>query len=81
MIITTAFFVLCMLPLLSIYFILKYMLVNQYKKIHCKLNHNTFNPVLENAILFAVGNTLVCDDLDEAKVLCWSGERFRGNYH
>nr|XP_023886387.1 structural maintenance of chromosomes protein 1-like isoform X2 [Quercus suber] len=36
-----------------------------------------FNPVLENAILFAVGNTLVCDDLDEAKVLCWSGERFR----
>ncbi|XP_050251634.1 structural maintenance of chromosomes protein 1-like isoform X3 [Quercus robur] len=36
-----------------------------------------FNPVLEKAILFAVGNTLVCDDLDEAKVLCWSGERFR----
>ncbi|KAJ4726889.1 Structural maintenance of chromosomes protein [Melia azedarach] len=30
-----------------------------------------------DAILFAVGNTLVCDDLDEAKVLSWSGERFR----
>ena len=81
MIITKAFFFLCMLPLLSIYFILKYMLVNQYQKIHCKLNRNTFNPVLENAIIFAVGNTLVCDDLDEAKVLCCSGERFRGNYH
>ncbi|KAJ6412181.1 hypothetical protein OIU84_005273 [Salix udensis] len=31
----------------------------------------------EKAILFAVGNTLVCDDLDEAKVLGWTGERFR----
>ncbi|GAY40322.1 hypothetical protein CUMW_051040 [Citrus unshiu] len=29
------------------------------------------------AVLFAVGNTLVCDGLDEAKVLSWSGERFR----
>ncbi|KAJ6773725.1 STRUCTURAL MAINTENANCE OF CHROMOSOMES SMC FAMILY MEMBER [Salix purpurea] len=29
------------------------------------------------AILFAVGNTLVCDDLDEAKALSWTGERFR----
>ncbi|KDP26527.1 hypothetical protein JCGZ_17685 [Jatropha curcas] len=36
-----------------------------------------FDPVLEKAILFAVGNTLVCDDLDEAKVLSWSGERFK----
>ncbi|KAJ8749142.1 hypothetical protein K2173_013749 [Erythroxylum novogranatense] len=36
-----------------------------------------FDPVLERAILFAVGNTLVCDDLDEAKALSWSGERFR----
>ncbi|KAL8523126.1 hypothetical protein ACS0TY_013195 [Phlomoides rotata] len=35
------------------------------------------DPVLEKAILFAVGNTLVCDDLDEAKHLSWSGQRFR----
>ncbi|PON62633.1 Structural maintenance of chromosomes protein [Parasponia andersonii] len=41
------------------------------------LNHHTFDPVLEKAILFAVGNTLVCDDLEEAKVLSWSGERFK----
>lgn len=33
---------------------------------------------MEKAILFAVGNTLVCDDLDEAKALSWSGERFKG---
>ncbi|KAL0282383.1 UNVERIFIED_CONTAM: Structural maintenance of chromosomes protein 1 [Sesamum angustifolium] len=33
--------------------------------------------VLEKAILFAVGNTLVCDDLDEAKHLSWSGQRFK----
>ncbi|GMY06271.1 structural maintenance of chromosomes protein 1, partial [Fagus crenata] len=38
---------------------------------------NTFDPILEKAILFAVGNTLVCDDLAEAKVLSWSGERFK----
>ncbi|XP_050205176.1 structural maintenance of chromosomes protein 1 [Mercurialis annua] len=36
-----------------------------------------FEPVLEKAVLFSVGNTLVCDDLDEAKVLSWSGERFK----
>ncbi|XP_031403402.1 structural maintenance of chromosomes protein 1 [Punica granatum] len=36
-----------------------------------------FDPALERAILFAVGNTLVCDNLDEAKVLSWSGERFK----
>ncbi|XP_057965620.1 structural maintenance of chromosomes protein 1 [Malania oleifera] len=36
-----------------------------------------FDPPLEKAILFSVGNTLVCDDLDEAKVLSWSGERFK----
>uniref|UniRef100_A0A7N2MKQ0 Structural maintenance of chromosomes protein 1 n=1 Tax=Quercus lobata TaxID=97700 RepID=A0A7N2MKQ0_QUELO len=46
-------------------------------KIHCKLNCNTFDPVLEKAILFAVGNTLVCDELSEAKVLSWTGERFK----
>lgn len=36
-----------------------------------------FDPSLEKAILFAVGNTIVCDDLDEAKALSWSGERLR----
>ncbi|KAJ4968684.1 hypothetical protein NE237_015385 [Protea cynaroides] len=36
-----------------------------------------FDPALEKAILYAVGNTLVCDDLEEAKVLSWSGERFK----
>uniref|UniRef100_A0A2P2LWW5 Structural maintenance of chromosomes protein n=6 Tax=Rhizophora mucronata TaxID=61149 RepID=A0A2P2LWW5_RHIMU len=36
-----------------------------------------FDPVLEKAILFAVGNTLVCDDLEEAKVLSWNGERLK----
>ncbi|KAI3460958.1 hypothetical protein Pfo_017621 [Paulownia fortunei] len=36
-----------------------------------------FDPVLEKAILFAVGNTLVCDDLNEAKHLSWSGQRFK----
>ncbi|KAE8730632.1 Structural maintenance of chromosomes protein 1 [Hibiscus syriacus] len=29
------------------------------------------------AVLFAVGNTLVCDDLEEAKGLSWTGERFK----
>lgn len=43
------------------------------------LNNHTFNPTLEKAIIFAVGNTLVCDDLDEAKALSWSGERHKGN--
>ncbi|EPS57154.1 condensin complex components subunit, partial [Genlisea aurea] len=36
-----------------------------------------FDRVLENAILFAVGNTLVCDDIDEAKDLSWKGQRFK----
>ncbi|XP_073148877.1 structural maintenance of chromosomes protein 1 [Henckelia pumila] len=36
-----------------------------------------FDPVLEKAILFAVGNTLVCDNLHEAKDLSWSGQRFK----
>lgn len=36
-----------------------------------------FDPALEKAILFSVGNTLVCDGLDEAKVLSWSGERYK----
>lgn len=36
-----------------------------------------FDPVLEKAVLYAVGNTLVCDKLEEAKVLSWTGERFK----
>lgn len=32
---------------------------------------------LENAVLFAVGNTLVCDELNEAKRLSWTGERHK----
>ncbi|EOX94450.1 Structural maintenance of chromosome 1 protein, putative isoform 5 [Theobroma cacao] len=36
-----------------------------------------FDPALEKAVLFAVGNALVCDDLEEAKVLSWTGERFK----
>ncbi|GAB4841723.1 hypothetical protein Ancab_022445 [Ancistrocladus abbreviatus] len=33
--------------------------------------------VLEKAVLFAVGNTLVCDKLEQAKKLSWTGERFK----
>uniref|UniRef100_A0A0D6QVW1 Structural maintenance of chromosomes protein n=1 Tax=Araucaria cunninghamii TaxID=56994 RepID=A0A0D6QVW1_ARACU len=36
-----------------------------------------FDPALERAILYAVGNTLVCDGLDEAKALGWGNERYR----
>ncbi|KAK7277559.1 hypothetical protein RJT34_22574 [Clitoria ternatea] len=46
--------------------------VIQYPFTLCK-----FDPSLEKAILFAVGNTLVCDKLEEAKILSWSGERFK----
>lgn len=44
-----------------------------------ELNYCKFDPPLEKAILFAVGNTLVCEDLEKAKLLSWSGERFKGN--
>ncbi|GKU86268.1 hypothetical protein SLEP1_g816 [Rubroshorea leprosula] len=43
----------------------------------CGLDIHTFDPILEKAVLYAVGNTLVCDDLEEAKILSWSGERFK----
>ncbi|KAL6901022.1 hypothetical protein ACP4OV_005698 [Aristida adscensionis] len=33
--------------------------------------------VFDKAVLYAVGNTLVCDKLDEAKTLSWSGERYK----
>lgn len=36
-----------------------------------------FDRSLERAILYAVGNTLVCDSLEEAKILSWSGERYK----
>lgn len=36
-----------------------------------------FDRVLEKAVLFAVGNALVCDNLEEAKKLSWTGERFK----
>jgi CCR4-NOT transcription complex subunit 4 len=35
---------------------------------------------LRSSIMYAVGNTLVCDRLDEAKTLSWSGERYKGKY-
>lgn len=38
----------------------------------------TFDPALERALLYAVGNTLVCDRLDEAKRLAWGHERHKG---
>ncbi|OVA02394.1 RecF/RecN/SMC [Macleaya cordata] len=41
------------------------------------LAYCTFDPSLERAILYAVGNTLVCDKLEEAKDLSWSGERYK----
>lgn len=38
----------------------------------------TFDWALERALVFAVGNTLVCDGLDEAKALSWGSERHKG---
>ena len=46
----------------------------------CGLNIHKIDDSLKKAVLFAVGNTLVCDDLEEAKVLSWSGERFKGKF-
>ncbi|KAI3889925.1 hypothetical protein MKX03_020227, partial [Papaver bracteatum] len=36
-----------------------------------------FDPSLERVILYAVGNTLVCDKIEEAKDLSWSRERYK----
>ena len=44
----------------------------------CNLDYDKFDPALEKAVLFSVGNTLVCDNLDEAKRLSWTGERCKG---
>ncbi|XVF72004.1 hypothetical protein PTKIN_Ptkin12aG0086500 [Pterospermum kingtungense] len=33
--------------------------------------------IFDKAVIFAVGNTLVCDDLEKAEVLSWTGERFK----
>ncbi|KAG4193302.1 hypothetical protein ERO13_A07G213200v2 [Gossypium hirsutum] len=51
--------------------------LQRYAYAFCVLNIRKFDPALEKAVLFAVGNTLVCDDLEEAKVLSWTGERFK----
>ncbi|GJN31482.1 hypothetical protein PR202_gb19887 [Eleusine coracana subsp. coracana] len=36
-----------------------------------------FDRYLEKAVLYAAGNALVCDDIDEAKTLSWSGEGYK----
>ncbi|KAI5069842.1 hypothetical protein GOP47_0016143 [Adiantum capillus-veneris] len=36
-----------------------------------------FDSALEKAVLYAVGNTLVCDILEEAKSLAWGRERYK----
>ncbi|RWR83973.1 structural maintenance of chromosomes protein 1 [Cinnamomum micranthum f. kanehirae] len=36
-----------------------------------------FHGSLEKAVIYAVGNTLVCESLEEAKILSWSGERYK----
>eukprot|EP00250_Pteridium_aquilinum_P035761 c9905_g1_i1 orf=330-3992(-) len=45
----------------------------------CKLVYDViqFDPALEKAVLYAVGNTLVCDILEEAKSLAWGHERYK----
>nr|VDD57364.1 unnamed protein product [Brassica oleracea] len=57
--------------------VIQYPLQISFQFMFLYLNHFTFDPELEKAVLFAVGNTLVCDDLDEAKRLSWTGERFK----
>eukprot|EP00897_Mesotaenium_endlicherianum_P000577 jgi/Mesen1/1051/ME000122S00048 len=36
-----------------------------------------FDPNLEKAMIYAVGNTLVCDTIDEARALAWGRERHK----
>uniref|UniRef100_A0A7N0VI19 SMC hinge domain-containing protein n=1 Tax=Kalanchoe fedtschenkoi TaxID=63787 RepID=A0A7N0VI19_KALFE len=52
---------------------------NLHKTSTAKLIYDViqFDRSLEKAVLYAVGNTLVCDDLGEAKALSWSGERHK----
>ncbi|CAN8279311.1 unnamed protein product [Cochlearia groenlandica] len=57
--------------------VIQYPLQISFQFMFLILNHSTFDPELEKAVLFAVGNTLVCDELEEAKVLSWTGERFK----
>ncbi|KAM0893058.1 hypothetical protein ACQ4PT_025359 [Festuca glaucescens] len=40
-------------------------------------DESTGKECIKKAVLYAVGNTLVCDKLDEAKTLSWSGERYK----
>jgi hypothetical protein len=37
-----------------------------------------YDPSLEKAFLFACGQTLVCDDVDETKRLAYSADRHKG---
>ncbi|RZC80245.1 hypothetical protein C5167_042823 [Papaver somniferum] len=65
---------LCICRLLSL---LPYLSIVYMPKWSSFLNYHTFDPSLERAILYAVGNTLVCDKLEEAKDLSWSRERYK----
>jgi structural maintenance of chromosome 1 len=46
--------------------------------IHLVIDVLTFDPAVKKAVQYAVGNTLVCDTLDQARKLCFSGrERYK----
>jgi len=42
---------------------------------------HTIGPYFERALLLAVGNTLVCERLDEAEVFAWDSDRDKGKKH